>query len=291
MLAFLFPLLALAAAEIQEIDPASLHARTRQYRGPHLAAWDNEVKSNGLLLLSLGGTNSLPKDMLDFNEEALKLGYLALAVDYVNGPPDGSISTGCRPSTDPDCFDKFRREVVRGDPVSDLVKVKREDSIEFRITELVRHLAKQNPGRWAKFLQGDEVDWTKVVVAGHSQGSGHAAFLGKAHPLRGVVLLAGPQDSFEDGRTAGWLHQPSRTPSDRFYSFLHEKDFFDSQKQVAVARVLMSDPSAEIMPAEGCPPAQIHLTDRNDVGDPHMSVIEPFFRDVWRKILQQQVGD
>jgi hypothetical protein len=285
---FLFPLLVLAASQVIEVNPGTLQSGARQYKGPHFAL--TAEKTNGLLLITLGGTNSLPKDMLDFAREAAKLGYQAVGIDYVNGPPDGSISTGCRESKDADCFDKFRREVVKGDPVSPLVKVSRADSIESRITALLRHLAAKDPARWGKFLKGNEVDWSKIVVAGHSQGSGHAAFLAKAHALRGAVLLAGPQDSFEDGRTAKWLHQPSRTPSDRFYSFLHKKDFFESDKQIAVARVLMSDAQAPTAPATDCGGAHILVTERDDVGDAHMSVIEPFFRDVWRHILQEQVG-
>jgi hypothetical protein len=282
------PLLALAASHVTEVDPAAVQAKTRRYMGPHYAL--SPEKTNGLLLITLGGTNSLPKDMLDFAEEGAKLGYQSLGIDYVNGPPDGSISTGCRESKDPDCFDKFRREVVRGDPVSPLVKVSKEDSVEFRITSLLRYLAKKDPKKWGKFLLSDEVDWSKIVIAGHSQGSGHAAFLAKAHALKGVVLLAGPQDAFADGRTASWLKAPSRTPSDRFYSFLHKKDFFESEKQIAVARVLMGNDKAPIAPATDCAGAHILVTDRDDVGDAHMSVIEPFFREVWSHILKEQTG-
>lgn len=285
----LFPLLALAASQVIEVNPSSLQPSARQYKGPHFAL-SSDKKPNGLLLITLGGTNSLPRDMLDLAEEAGKLGYQSIGIDYINGPPDGSISTGCRESKDPDCFDKFRREVVRGEALSPLVKVGPQDSIEARITSLLRHLNKVDPARWGKFLKEGEVDWGKVVVAGHSQGSGHAAFLAKAHEMKGVVLLAGPQDSFADGRTAAWLHQPSRTPSDRFYSFLHKKDFFESEKQIAVARVLVGNDKAPTAPAAACGGAHILVTDRNDVGDAHMSVIEPFFRDVWSHILQEQVG-
>lgn len=297
----LFPSLALAAS--LTLNPNALDSGTERFKGDHIAQWDEAAKPNGLLLLSLGGTGSLPEDMSDFNTEAAKLGYATLALDYVNdkvkvqgkeiadAPVQGNISTSCRGSKDKSCFDNFRREVVKGEQVSHQARVDRRNSIEHRIETALRELAKKVPARWGKFLTPEnQVNWSKIVVAGHSQGSGHTAFLAKLHPLRGAVMLAGPQDSFADGETAPWLDLPSRTPSDRFYSFLHKNDFFGSQKQIAVARVLMKNPSAAVRPEADCGDAHILLTERNDVGDPHMSVIEPFFREIWAKLLEQQVG-
>ena len=43
--------------------------------------------------------------------------------------------------------------------------------------------------------QGDpRVRWERVVAGGHSQGTGHAAWLAQTTRLRGAVLLSGPQD-------------------------------------------------------------------------------------------------
>lgn len=284
-----FPLLALAASHAIEVNPASLQSGTRQYKGPHFAL--TAEKPNGLLLLTLGGTNSLPKDLREFAEEGAKLGYHAIGIDYVNGPPDGSASTECRESKDPACFDNFRREVMNGEALSQFAKVSKEDSIEFRITFLLRHLASKHPKQWGKFLHGKEVDWSKVVAAGHSQGAGHVAFLAKAHALQGAILLAGPQDIFADGRTATWLQRPSLTSSNRFYALLHKKDFFGSEKQIAAVRALVNDPKAAIASDANYEKAHIFVSNREDVGDAHMSLIKPFFRDVWKHALQELVGE
>ena len=40
-----------------------------------------------------------------------------------------------------------------------------------------------------------QIDWTKIVVAGHSQGGGHAAAVGKLFPVARVVQLSASCDA------------------------------------------------------------------------------------------------
>lgn len=73
--------------------------------------------------------------------------------------------------------------------------VDRRDSIVGRILATLTHLAEHHPTEgWSGFL-GDEgqVRWGRVVLAGHSQGAAHAAFLAQRLPLRRAVLISGPQ--------------------------------------------------------------------------------------------------
>lgn len=220
--------------------------------GSNVAYWDDQ-KSNGLVLVSLGGTNSRPGDLEAFDRLAAELGYRVLALDY----PNHVISTACRDSKQPDAFDHFREEIVEGKPTSELVEVDRAQSIEGRLESALTQL------QWPR-------DWSKMVVVGHSQGSGHAAYLGKIHPLRGVIMLAGPQDE-----GARWLARPGQTDPLNYVGLLHEKDFFDSQRQaraISTLRQGKTDPQALIISQE-------------TVEDAHMSVIEPAFQEIWRGLL------
>ncbi len=222
--------------------------------GPHLAYWDDE-KSNGLLLVSLGGTNSRPSDLEAFDRQAVELGYKVLALDY----PNQVISTACRDSKQPDAFDHFREEIVEGKPTSDLVEVDRANSIEGRLQSALEQL------QWSQ-------DWRKIVVVGHSQGSGHAAYLGKIHPLRGVIMLAGPQD---DG--ARWLSRPGETDPLNYVGLLHQSDFFDAKRQAqAIATLRQGKLSPHSL-----------IISQETVDDAHMSVIQPQFQEVWRQLLGQ----
>lgn len=222
--------------------------------GSHVAYWNDE-KSNGLVLVSLGGTNSRPADLEAFDLEAVEMGYKVLALDY----PNSVISTACRDSKEPDAFDHFREEIVEGKAASQLVEVDRASSIEGRLQVALSEL------QWPQ-------DWRKIVVVGHSQGSGHAAYLGKIHPLRGVIMLAGPQDE-----GARWLSLPGQTDPLSYVGFLHEKDFFDAKRQTRAITTLRS---GRLSP-------QSLIISQEEVDDAHMSVIQPQFQPVWRQLLGQ----
>jgi pimeloyl-ACP methyl ester carboxylesterase len=63
-----------------------------------------------------------------------------------------------------------------------------------------------------------------VAVAGHSQGGGHAALLGKTHRLARVVMLGPRPTPLAAATSPPWLGRPGATPADRFFGFSHEQD-------------------------------------------------------------------
>jgi pimeloyl-ACP methyl ester carboxylesterase len=268
----------------QAVEPAATGALVQQVSGPHQAWWDDEIPGNGLLLISLGGTASRPQDLEALDREAVRLGYRALAIDY----PNQVISTACRESKQPNAFDRFRSEIVEGRAESDLVEVNPPNSIEGRIQALLVTLAAgpQSP-IWKPFLERDRPAWNQIVVVGHSQGSGHAAYLGKLHSLRGVILLGGPQD-----QGAAWLTRAGQTEPERYLSFLHRDDFFKSSLQIETGRALMANPRAPLSEVEGALPgarSQIVVTSMK-VRDPHMSLLDPLFRAIWRDLLGRSLS-
>ena len=68
-----------------------------------------------------------------------------------------------------------------------------------------------------------EPAWPKIIMAGHSQGCGHAAYISYRRPVKGQVHLGGPQECPTCG---GWLKQmadvPSRGPIRLLWSY-HEE--------------------------------------------------------------------
>ncbi|HVK60240.1 MAG TPA: hypothetical protein VM432_01770 [Bdellovibrionales bacterium] len=276
-------ILALALATLLEIQPSQTGPGIQQVKGPHLALWNEEQVSseNDLLLITIGGTNSQPRELLAFKQEAVRFGYHAIGVDY----PNTVISTTCRTMPSPTCFDEYREEVVFGTPVSDIVQVNPTNSIENRILKLMRYLQIQNPAQWSQFFLGGHLNWEKVVLAGHSQGSGHIAYLAKKHRVHGVIMFAGPQDG-----NASWLSQPGLTPVDRLYFFFHLKDFFGSEFQVDSAKVLLNDPHAEVSAIDNSiaasSKAHIFMTNAPS-DDPHNSLTKSGFVQVWQFLLRR----
>lgn len=265
-----------AQAELirKPIRPEQANSSALTYRGSHQVYWDTEL-NNHLLLITIAGTNSIPSDFQAFSETATSVGYSVIGVDYDNH----IISTTCKAHEDDLCFDYFRREVVLGEAQSPLLKISRANSIKQRIHDILKLLVQEHPSRFAGFIVDNQIQWERIVVAGHSQGSGHAAYLSKFVPLRGVLLFAGPQDRFEkETRSVQWLRTPSRTAPERYFAFLHVHDFFGSAGQIKAASQLM----------EG----SFHIEDQfiitdTPVRDPHMSVIFPQFTPQWRELLSK----
>jgi hypothetical protein len=81
-----------------------------------------------------------------------------------------------------------------------------KESIQHRLTQILKWLStNQNANNWSQFLVGGSTpDWTKIVIAGQSQGAGHAAFLAKWHPMKRVLLFSGIIDSLDYPQASDW---------------------------------------------------------------------------------------
>jgi len=83
-----------------------------------------------------------------------------------------------------------------------------ENSLQQRLVDLLLTLNERFPNDgWSEFLIDNPISsgdddyntsflprWASMIVAGHSQGAGHVAYLAKVQHLRGAVLISGPQD-------------------------------------------------------------------------------------------------
>ena len=72
-----------------------------------------------------------------------------------------------------------------------------ENSLTRRLGDLLILLHSTYPnGHWSNFLQEDMSTpaWENIVFSGHSQGSGHVAYLAQTKNINGAVMISGPQD-------------------------------------------------------------------------------------------------
>lgn len=182
----------------------------------------NISEHNGKLLLYIGGTFSTPKNYEYISHFAATLGFDVINIAYLNSV----LTTLLAGSSDSLAFDKFRQEICFGTQVSPAVNVDSLNSIYTRAVKLLQYLSQMSSHNWGQYLsQGDSLAWEKIVVGGHSQGSGHACYLGKFFPVERVVMLAGPNDySAYFNNAAPWLRQPGQTPVEKHYAFLHLRD-------------------------------------------------------------------
>jgi pimeloyl-ACP methyl ester carboxylesterase len=203
------------------VHPQDTDPDIRRFNHPHRIFLDAAATPRGQLLVFLPGTGATTADQDEFGRTAAGLGY---HVAYLMYPNDVAAAV-CQDDEDEGSFEKFRREIIAGGEFDARVKVNRADSIENRLLRLITWLAANRAAEgWRQFLADDGVAWSKVVLAGHSQGGGHAQLLAKDHAVARVVVLGSPKDySFRHGRPAAW-YGGGATPATRMFAFVHEQD-------------------------------------------------------------------
>lgn len=223
------------------------------------------------------------EDSLTIDRAFAHLAYHVIALDYENTV----VAASCVHSADSACFDTYRAAIVSGTPGSDKIRVTPANSILNRFDKLLACLAKQDPhGGWNEFFADGKPAWNHIVLAGHSQGSGHAAYIAKLYEVDKVLMFSGPQDYLSDlDKPAPWESRPGATPPSRFYAFLNLNDPFNESHQIANCEALMQLTKAQPFKVEPAQPItgvhQILVTDA-DPKHAHNSTVSPPFENVWQ---------
>lgn len=284
MAALLLSMAGSTQVRVLSVAPEVTGTKLKTIHSPHLVVQPAGHVNRHQLLVMIPGTGGSAADFRSFDSCFAAMGYYVVTLDY----PNSVITTVCSKSEDSTCFDNFRREIMFGTPVSDKVAVDSANCIVSRVTALLVYLAKRDAG-WQTFIQQGKVRWDKVIAAGHSQGAGHAAYMGKQFVLRGVLMFSGPQDYLQYfNMPARWQRENGRTPVNRYYAFLHTGDPFNFQYQVAdvaainhlaVTDTTMVKPGAAVRSTR-----QILVTDI-DKSDRHGSTLGKEFTGVWKYMI------
>jgi hypothetical protein len=183
----------------------------------------NTKKHVNKLLLFIGGSFSIPENYNLVCDHAASIGLDVVSLSYPNNVATAPLGA----SSNPLIFDTYRDELCFGNSVSDVVDVNTLNSINTRTIKLLQYLALVHPEQnWQQYLTTtNTLVWSKIVLSGHSQGSGHACFLGKKNTADRVIMFAGPNDyhSFFDA-AANWLTVTGQTPLTKQYALLHFED-------------------------------------------------------------------
>ncbi|MGH6788040.1 MAG: BPSS1187 family protein [Novosphingobium sp.] len=181
------------------------------------------VAPAGRLFVMLPGTGAIPRFYREVARTGATRGYHGIGLTY---PNDVAVGDRCAGNADLDCAAKVRREVVTGDNTSPLIDVTPADSIAGRLAVLLAYMHGAYPTEgWGQFLVGGQLDWSRITVAGHSQGGGHAAFMAKLFVLDRTVMFSSPGDIGQtQGTLAPWMSWPNLTPAARQFGFTHTAD-------------------------------------------------------------------
>ncbi len=185
---------------------------------------ESAAKRKDRLFIYIPGTWATPASYHDVCRYAAYNGYYSFCVAYSNLLPVESYQ-GSNPndSTVKNILDEY----LTGNNVSSKVTVSRANSFENRIIKMILYMDAQFPSEnWRRFLNADTtLQWNKLSVAGHSQGSDHAMYMGKARSLFRVGYMGGP-GSFKlpNGQYPSFMLAPGLTPDIREYGFNHTAD-------------------------------------------------------------------
>ena len=205
-------------------SPTATDPAITTFTNNHYAVTDPDVPARGKLMVFLPGTGGVPFVYTRFVENAASLGFHSLGLMYPNGE---SINELCRihDPFNPDAAAEARLEVIDGTDRVPYLSVNRPNSIENRLLKALQYLHARVPARgWHQFLSGDNIVWQKIAVCGHSQGGGHAAFLGKTRLIdRSVNFCATDWWSY-GARLYNWLSQSSVTSVANAFMMAHHRD-------------------------------------------------------------------
>jgi hypothetical protein len=188
----------------------------------HIAIVDGRVASQGKLFLFLPGGNGTPSSIVDMLNEAASHGFHTLGLTFAT---DELVGDDCPNDPDPGCAGKHRTEVIEGEDLSPHLVVNKANSIENRVSKALAHLHKTWPNEgWGAFIDGSSARWPLVIAGGRSLGGAVSARIAQLRPLYRAEIHSAPGDRLANDDPAPWLREPSKTPPDRIYAFVHTGD-------------------------------------------------------------------
>jgi hypothetical protein len=221
------------------IDGGDLH----QIYVPDLGPGAHDMK----LLVFLHGRGASPQQYDEFLRFAARRSFYVIGLSY---PTPGSPTMCKGLPNEPACFGAVRHEITFGHPSAGVAGIDiashPEESLANRLRALLVYLRAQHPDEgWSHFivdtLVSSQPKWAAMVLAGHSAGSGFAAYLGREFSVRRVIMFAGTADAPDwlPLQSADWITQPTQTPPERYFGLVHTNDLGPPTMTVSrVAKVL-----------------------------------------------------
>jgi hypothetical protein len=196
----------------RRVDPGATDTGISNTGGQHFVAVPASANQSQNLLVFLPGTGGRPEFYTTILRHAADRGHHAIGLAYPNVE---AVNELCASAPSATCHEDARIEVITGADRSNLVSVNAANSIDNRLRALLAWLDQGFPGEdWSTFSTNGEPRWDRIIVAGHSQGGGHAAMIARLRVVRRAVLFASTEP-------APWTATAFATPTRRLYGFVH----------------------------------------------------------------------
>jgi hypothetical protein len=206
-----------------KILPSATNAAIASFNNEHYVYFDTRVTAKNKLFVFFPGTSAMPAFYTDIVKKAARLGYHAIGLMY---PNNSDLYVASASSPDNNQFGLCRSEIFNGIDVTTGVTVNADNCIKNRLVKLLQYLQQQNPSQnWQQFLNGSaDVNWGMCLLSGHSQGGGHAAYIGKQVSVDRVIVFSSIDWNGLLNKSANWVTTAGLTPSGKYYTFIHSSD-------------------------------------------------------------------
>jgi len=227
----------------RSILPSATQPTITRFNDPHYIALNPaHDRADAPLVLFMAGTSGKPREM-PFFPALLQAGHRVISIAYNTGE---AIQQVCPANPDTECAAKTRQKRLYGTNTIAVIDDQPQDAIVPRLIWLLKYLDREYPGeKWGRYLAGEGVNWSRVIVSGQSQGAGMAAYLAQDHVVARAVLFSSPWDSYGRPPTlAPWLSRPSATPLSRWFAAYHGKE--NTARLIARAYAALRIPEANV---------------------------------------------
>lgn len=205
-----------------KVLPSATSTAISLFNSDHYIYFDTRATAKNKLFVFLPGTTGAPGFYTLVLKKAAALGYHSIGLMY---PNNSDLYIAASNNADNTAFGKGRKEIFEGTNQIAVVNVNADNCIKTRLVKLLQYMQVQQPTQnWQQYLSGSDVNWSKVVIAGHSQGGGHAFYIAKQVSVDRAISFSSIDWNNLLNTSAAWVSQAGVTPVNRFYTFIHPLD-------------------------------------------------------------------
>ncbi len=226
--------------------PSSTNPFISSYNNEHEVCFDNRSTLLNKLFVFLPGTTGSPSYYKLIVKKAAALGYHAIGLTY---PNNSDLYTSAATNSDLGEFGRCRQEIFDGTDQTAGVNVNTDNCIKNRLLRLLSYLQLTYPNQnWGQYIFNNDINWSKCVLAGHSQGGGHAFYIAKQVSVDRAISFSSIDWNSNLGASASWVSQPGATPISKFYSFngIRDQIFAYGNVQTQLSEMGIQGPAVSI---------------------------------------------
>ena len=229
---------------VYAVKPSAADPTVRAYDDPNYVIFAPATSAAAELVVYLPGTGGKPEGAALLMATVARQGYRVIGLMYDDQP---SVVQACPQVPNPSCSGDFREKRIFGDGAATVIDNPVNEAIVTRLVKLIRTLDKQHPDdKWGAYLGPDGLpDWSRIVIAGLSQGAGMAAYIAQRRAVARVVLFSSPWDyvgKIAARNLAPWISGPSLTPPQRWFAEYNARE--DTAALIAQAYKRLHIPDA-----------------------------------------------